>query len=53
MHIHFKKSSKKFASILEASETDTTISIGTESLKKEQIIDLMKKIFTEIDDKKS
>jgi leucyl aminopeptidase len=52
MHIHFKKSSKKFASILEASETDTTISIGNTTLKKEQIIDLMKKIFTEMDDKK-
>jgi leucyl aminopeptidase len=51
MHIHFKKSNKKFASILEANETDTTISIGNKTPKKEQIIDLMKKIFTEIEDK--
>jgi leucyl aminopeptidase len=49
MHIHFKKSNKKFASILEANNTDTTISIGTHSPKKEQIVDLMNKIFTEID----
>ena len=51
MHIHFKKSSKKFASILEANDTDTNISIGNTTPKKEQTIDLMKKIFTEIDHK--
>ena len=51
MHIHFKKSSKKFSTMLNVSDTDTTISIGNTTPKKEQIIDLMKKIFTEIEDK--
>jgi leucyl aminopeptidase len=51
MHIHFKKSSKKFSTMLNVSDTDTTISIGTKTPKKEQIVDIMKKIFTEIDDK--
>jgi len=51
MHIHFKKSNKKFSTMINVSDTDTTISIGNTTPKKEQIIDIMKKIFTEIDNK--
>ena len=49
MHIHFKKSSKKLSTLLTITETDTIISIGTIPPKKEQVVNLMKKIFTEID----
>jgi leucyl aminopeptidase len=37
--------------MINVSDTDTTISIGNTTPKKEQIIDIMKKIFTEIDNK--